>query len=77
MNKYPYHFTDDNLWFDVNEDQIRVNPYSGIEIVLNGAEATFYDFLMSAYKCGHYETFKEGKEWFMQNNIHAYMYLID
>jgi len=53
------------------------NPYSGQTIMLTPTEVAVYDVTMGSYHMGLYDTFYKGKNWFMENNIEAYMTLID
>jgi hypothetical protein len=74
-----------------NNKEIRRNPYSGVEVELNPVEIDIFDRLMLAYRkhleVGNKGDYKEskvlyseyikGKNWFIENNIEAYMDLID
>ena len=53
------------------------NPYSGQSVLLTPTEVAVYDVTMGSYHMGLYDTFYKGKNWFMENNIEAYMTLID
>ena len=71
--------------------EIRQNPYSGVTVELNPVELAIFDLLMDAYEThlkvgddGDYEEarllyseFNKGKNWFIENNVEAYMDLID
>ena len=73
------------------EPEIRQNPYSGVKVELNPVELAIYDRLMDAYhthidvgNAGDfkkakilYSVYNTGKNWFIENNIDAYMELID
>jgi len=74
-----------------SEPEVVANPYSGITIKLNPIEVAIYDSTMGAYNIhldlGNvgmyndakywYEEFYKGKNWFIENNVEAYMTLID
>ena len=80
----------DNLTF-FTEPEVVVNPYSGVKVTLNPVEVAIYDATMGAYNIhidlGNvakyddarrwYKEFYKGKTWFIENNIDAYMKLID
>ena len=73
------------------EPEIRQNPYSGVKVELNPVELAVFDRLMDAYhthlEVGNagdiekaqmlYSVYNTGKNWFIENNIEAYMDLID
>ena len=73
------------------EPEIRQNPYSGVKVELNPVELAIFDRLMDAYhthlEVGNagdiekaqmlYSVYLTGKNWFIENNIEAYMDLID
>ena len=73
------------------EPEVRRNPYSGVTVELNPVELAIYDRLMDAYHThidiGNqgdykkakilYSVYNTGKNWFIENNIDAYMELID
>jgi len=73
------------------EPEVIVNPYSGVKVTLNPIEVAIYDATMGAYhihidlgKVAKYDDakhwyreFYKGKNWFLENNIDAYMKLID
>jgi len=74
-----------------SEPEVVANPYSGVTIKLNPIEVAMYDTTMGAYDlhlvAGNsgkiktarklYEEFYKGKNWFIENNVEAYMTLID
>ena len=80
----------DNLTFFA-EPEVITNPYSGVKVTLNPVEVAIYDATMTAYyihiDLGNvakyddarkwYKEFRKGKNWFIENNINAYMTLID
>lgn len=60
------------------------NPYSGESIELTPTEVAVYDTTMGAYHMGNLledrkmlDTFYKGRDWFLDNNVEAYMTLID
>ncbi len=79
-----------HMWL-APEKETRQNPYSGVKVLLNPVELAIYDHLMQSYhdhiELGTggdlvearklYQDFKKGKEWFIENNVRAYMELID
>ena len=79
-----------HMWL-APEKETRQNPYSGVKVLLNPVEFAIYDHLIQSYhdhiELGTggdlvearklYQDFKKGKEWFIENNIRAYMDLID
>ena len=79
-----------HMWL-APEKETRQNPYSGVKVLLNPVELAIYDHLMQSYhdhiELGTggdlvearklYKDFKKGKEWFIENNVRAYMDLID
>ena len=75
-------------WFDGTvypEGGEVTNPYSGCSCYLNGKELSMYDFikgsemLLESGKKNEYlvNKFYEGLWWFKDNNIKAYMILLD
>ena len=74
-----------------SEPEVITNPYSGVTIELNPIEVAIYDTTMGAYNIHldlgrvgmlkdakkWYKEFYKGKNWFIENNIKAYMTLID
>ena len=74
-----------------SEPEVIANPYSGVTIELNPIEVAIYGATMGAYNIhlslGNvaryddsrkwYKEFHKGKNWFIENNIKAYMTLID
>ena len=79
-----------HMWL-APEKEFRQNPYSGVKVELNPVELAIYDRLMGSYhehiELGNegylkearklYQDFNKGKNWFIENNIRAYMDLID
>jgi len=79
-----------HMWL-APEKEVRQNPYSGVKVLLNPVELAIYDHLMDCYhehiELGNegylkearklYQDFNKGKNWFIENNIRAYMDLID
>ena len=73
------------------EKNTRQNPYSGVIVEMNPVELAIYDHTMQSYhehiELGTmgdykearklYKDFNKGKNWFIENNIRAYMDLID
>lgn len=79
-----------HMWL-APEKETRQNPYSGVKVLLNPVELAIYDHTMQSYhdhiELGTmgdlvearklYKDFNKGKEWFIENNVRAYMDLID
>jgi hypothetical protein len=79
-----------HMWLEPEKGS-RQNPYSGVIVELNPVEMAIYDHTMMAYhdhiELGTggdlvearkmYKDFTKGKNWFIENNIQAYMDLID
>ena len=79
-----------HMWL-APEKETRQNPYSGVKVLLNPVELAIYDHLMQSYhdhiELGTggdlvearklYKDFNKGKNWFIENNVRAYMDLID
>ncbi len=76
-------------WFDgvlyTDGGTVR-NPFSGVEIELTNVELSMYDFIMGcqiAFEHGGVVSrrlntqFRKGLDWFIKNNIQAYMVLLD
>jgi len=79
-----------HMWLEPEKGK-RQNPYSGVIVELNPVEMAIYDHTMMSYhdhiELGTggdlvearklYKEFNKGKEWFIENNVQAYMDLID
>lgn len=79
-----------HMWL-APEKETRQNPYSGVKVLLNPVELAIYDHTMQSYhdhiELGTggdyaearklYKDFIKGKNWFIENNVEAYMELID
>jgi hypothetical protein len=79
-----------HMWLEPEKGS-RQNPYSGVIVELNPVEMAIYDHTMMAYhdhiELGTggdlvearkmYKDFTKGKNWFIENNVQAYMDLID
>ena len=79
-----------HMWLEP-EKNTRQNPYSGVIVEMNPVELAIYDHTMQSYhehiELGTmgdytearklYKDFNTGKNWFIENNIRAYMDLID
>tara|TARA_Y100000034_G_scaffold80205_1_gene96255 strand:+ start:755 stop:1000 length:246 start_codon:yes stop_codon:yes gene_type:complete len=75
-------------WFDgevyMEGDKVR-NPFSGEEYELNAEELSMYDFIMGSQlilEMGNTNKemitdFRNGMDWFKENNNEAYMVLLD
>ena len=75
-------------WFNgelYNEGGVVANRFTGEEFELNNVELSMYDFVMGVTTClelGMYsesmaDEHQKGLRWFRQNNIEAYMILLD
>jgi len=79
-----------HMWLEPTK-ATRQNPYSGVKVLLNPVELAIYDHTMQSYhdhiELGTmgdlvearklYKDFNKGKNWFIENNVRAYMELID
>ena len=54
-----------------------INPFSGVKYYLNHIELSVYDLTMGAERMGQTEIVGLCKDWFIENNIKAYMALLD
>ncbi len=53
------------------------NPYTGVVTILTPTEVAVFDYLMGCYGLGMMEEFYKCKDWFIENNVTAYMEQID
>ena len=53
------------------------NPFSGETFNLTPEEVAVYDYLKGCELIGDYEGLRRGIDWFMDNNVEAYMTLLD
>jgi len=53
------------------------NPFSGETFNLTPEEVAVYDYLKGCELLGDYEGLRRGIDWFMDNNVEAYMALLD
>jgi uncharacterized protein YegJ (DUF2314 family) len=53
------------------------NPFSGESIVLTPEELAVYDYTKGCELMGDYTGVRKGIDWFMDNNVEAYMTLLD
>ena len=53
------------------------NPFSGVSIELDPAEAAVYDYIRGAEMLGDLRNVGKCKDWFADKNPEAYMVLID
>ena len=53
------------------------NRFGGGSIVLNPEELAVYDYTMGCELMGDFKGLRKGLDWFMKNNIEAYMTLLD
>jgi hypothetical protein len=59
------------------EPEIIQNPYSGVKIELNPIEVAVYDTIKGLEMFGKYKQMQKGIDWFIKNNVKAYMALLD
>ena len=67
-------------WFDgqlYSEGALVKNRFGYGEIELNAMELSMYDLIIGAEMLGIWKDVRRGCEWFRQNNIKAYMVLLD
>ena len=62
--------------FDKENVDVR-NPFSGETFNLTPEEVAVYDYLKGCELIGDYEGLRRGIDWFMNNNVEAYMALLD
>ena len=53
------------------------NPFSGETFNLTPEELAVSDYLKGCEMIGDYEGLRRGIDWFMDNNVEAYMALLD
>jgi len=53
------------------------NPYTGQKVELNNVELSLYDLIKGAEMLGKWKIVKDGIDWFIKNNVKAYMTLLD
>lgn len=61
---------------DTEPVQVR-NPFSGESVTLTPDEVAVYDYLKGCELIGDYKGLRKGLDWFMSNNVEAYMTLLD
>ena len=59
------------------EDVVVKNRFSGEPCTLTPEEVSVYDYIMGCELLGDYKGMRKGLDWFMENNIKAYMVLLD
>ena len=52
-------------------------PFSGVTFYLNNIELSVYDLTMGAERMGQWKIVRLCKDWFIENNMDAYMALLD
>ena len=53
------------------------NRFGGASVELNALELSIYDYLMGCEMMEDWNGMRVGLNWFIQNNSHAYMVLLD
>ncbi len=53
------------------------NPFSGESYTLTPEEVAVYDYIKGCEMMGDYDSLRRGLDWFMENNVDAYMTLLD
>jgi hypothetical protein len=53
------------------------NPYTGETVTLTPEEVAVYDLIKGSEMTGKYDLLQKGLDWFIENNGHAYMILLD
>ena len=53
------------------------NPFSGKKVELSPLEVAVYDYIKGAEMLGIHRAVERGRDWFISNNIKAYMALLD
>lgn len=62
--------------YDTEPVEVR-NPYSGESAVLTPEEVAVYDYLKGCEMIGDYTNLRRCLDWFVENNVKAYMTLLD
>ena len=62
--------------YDKQPVEVR-NPFSGDVIKLTPEEVAVYDYLKGCEMMGDYKMLRRAIDWFVENNIQAYMTLLD
>ena len=57
--------------------QVVSNPYSGQSVELTALEVAVYDYIKGAEMIGQYKGMQNGIDWFIKNNVKAYMTLLN
>jgi len=60
-----------------SEPEVVYNRFGGDSVVLSAEEVAVYDLIMGCELIQDYKTMRKGIDWFMKNNIQAYMTLLD
>jgi hypothetical protein len=60
-----------------NEPVSVQNPFSGESCVLSPEEVAVYDYLKGCELIGDHKGLRKGLDWFIDNNSHAYITLLD
>lgn len=59
------------------EPEVIQNPYSKEKITLTPEEVAVYDVIKGAEMLGLHDKVRIGIDWFIKNNVKAYMTLLD
>ena len=62
--------------YDKQPVEVR-NPFSGDVIKLTPEEVAVYDYLKGCEMMGDYKMLRRAIDWFVENNVEAYMTLLD
>ena len=60
-----------------SENEVVTNPFSGASIELKPEEVAVYDYLKGCELLGDYKMLRKCIDWFIDNNMKAYMVLLD
>lgn len=61
----------------LENNEVVTNPFSGASIELKPEEVAVYDYLMGCQMLGDHKGLRKGIDWFIENNVEAYMVLLD
>lgn len=62
----------------IDKEPVEVqNPFGYGSAVLTPEEVAVYDYLKGCELMGDYTGLRKGLDWFMKNNVEAYMTLLD
>ena len=57
--------------------EVVTNPFSGESVELTALEVAVYDYIKGCEMTGIYKGMQNGIDWFIKNNVKAYMTLLN